>query len=136
MKALKKILQVLASLVYTPIYIFIIYLIMFAPMYFILSLSTNKMILAIIVVGGILEGLIIFVQALGLIPYRWIVKDNKVSLYTSFALCVLTPLYSLYNIWATTIDYGWKYIFITLVLSGLLVQFVFMTIYGLVEMND
>lgn len=62
MKAIKFIGQVLASLVYTPLYTGIMYVAIVLPAAWILSLSFWKMVVAFIVFGGFIEGLIHVLQ--------------------------------------------------------------------------
>ena len=136
MKALKYIGQILSVLVYTPIYTGIMYLVIVFPAIWILSLSLGKMILCLIVLGGIIEGLITLLQAFGLLPFAWIVKDNPVSFCISISLCVILPLYNVYSLWRQIYGYGTWAIVIAVILSVMLLQFIYGTILGLIGFRE
>ena len=131
MKVLKGIGQILASLVYTPLYTGIMYLVIVLPTIWIITLSFWKMLLAIVVLGGIIEALITLLQALGLLPYSWITKNNKVAYVTSIILCVVLPLYNIFKLWSIMLEYGTLGIIVAIILSGLLLQFVFVSLFGI-----
>lgn len=131
MKVLKGIGQILASLVYTPLYTGIMYLVIVLPTIWIITLSFWKMLLAIVVLGGIIEALITLLQALGLLPYSWITKNNKVAYVTSIILCVVLPLYNIFKLWSSMLGHGTLGIIVALILSGFLLQFIFVSLYGI-----
>jgi hypothetical protein len=66
MKAIKYLSQILAALIYTPLYTGIMYFVIVFPVLWIVHLSTWKMIVAFIFLGAILEGIISILQVLGL----------------------------------------------------------------------
>ena len=131
MKVLKGVGQILASLVYTPLYTGIMYLVIVLPTIWIITLSFWKMLLAIVVLGGIIEALITLLQALGLLPYSWITKNNKVAYVTSIILCVVLPLYNIFKLWSSMLGHGTLGIIVALILSGFLLQFIFVSLYGI-----
>lgn len=136
MKDLKVIGQILASLVYTPLYTGIMYLVIVLPTMWIITLSFWKMLLAIVFLGGITEALIMLLQTLGLLPYSWITKNNKVAYVTSMILCVVLPLYNIFTLWRIGLGHGTFGIVAALILSGLLLQFVFGSLYGIYGMKN
>ena len=88
MKALKYIGQILTALLHTPLYTGIMYFVIVFPTMWIITLSTWKMILAFILLGGIIEGVISLLQVLGLMPFAWIVKHfGCQSFSVSYCLC-------------------------------------------------
>ena len=136
MKALKIIGQILSSLIYTPLYTGIMHLAIVLPTMWIISLSTWKMIVAFIFLGGIIEGMITVLQVLGLMPFGWIVKNNRISFWLSIALCVLLPLYNVIALWRILIEHGGWGIFAALLLTGLFLQFVYGSVLGIVGIGE
>ncbi|MBQ4367998.1 MAG: hypothetical protein II786_07935 [Muribaculaceae bacterium] len=132
MKAIKYIGQVVASLIYTPIYTSIIYFAMTFAFLFAISLPTKWMVIVFIFFGGIIEVLIYVIQVLGLLPYAWIVKQNKTSLTISVGLCSMLVLYFIYCIWKVFLDFDTAGIITAVILSGLLLQFLFMSVVGII----
>lgn len=135
MKFLKSVVQVLSAIAYAPIYVGIMYLAIAYPTVWILSLSFWKMVLAIVVLGCIIEGLVALLQSIGLIPFAWIVKHNKVAYYVSLILCAVLPLCSIYCLWDALLDCGKAGIGVAIVLSILLLQFLVVTLSGIVTMK-
>lgn len=132
--------QVLSALVYTPIYTGIMYFAIVFPVSWVLSLSFWKMIIAFLVLGGIIEGLIVGLQTLGLFPFAWIVKNNKVAFGISTGLCVIFPILNIIAIWREFIGYGAVGIIASIIITLMLLQFIYgsvISLYGLkVEGND
>lgn len=135
MTALKYIRQILSALIYTPIYTGIMYFVIVLPAIWILSLSFWKMILLLIILGGIVEGIISLLQTFGLLPYTWIVKDNRVSLWISIVLCVIFPLLNIYSLWKHLYGQGTWGIVAAVILSFLLLQFVYGSVLALLELS-
>ena len=136
MKALKIIGQILSSLVYTPLYTGIMYLAIVLPTMWIISLSTWKMIIAFIFLGGIIEGVIAILQVLGLMPFAWIVKNNRISFGISVSLCILFPIFNVVMLWRILLGYGGWGIFAALLLTGLFLQFVYGSVLGIVGIKE
>ena len=136
MKVLKGIGQILASLVYTPLYTGIMYLVIVLPTMWIISLSTWKMIIAFILLGGIIEGVIAILQVLGLMPFAWIVKNNRISFGISVSLCILFPIFNVVMLWRILLGYGGWGIFAALLLTGLFLQFVYGSVLGIVGIKE
>lgn len=135
MKFLKSVLQVLSAIAYAPIYVGIMYLAIAYPTVWILSLSFWKMVLAIVVLGCILEGLVALLQTVGMVPFIWIVKHNKVAYYTSLTLCTILPLCNIYFLWGAMLDCGKAGIGVAIVLSILLLHFLFVSTTGIVGLK-
>ena len=136
MKALKYIGQILSALIYSPIYTGIMYYVIVIPFVWVVSLPFWKMILAFLFLGSIVEGIILVMQSFGAYPFSWIVKDNKVSLCISVLLCILFPLWNIYTLWKILLEHGTMGIVTAIILSGLLLQFVFGTVLALVEFSE
>lgn len=121
---MKRILQTICALLYTPIYTGIMYVAIVYPIMWVLTLSFWKMIVAIIILGGLIEGLIAFLQSIGVLPYAWIVKQNNFARWISMVLCVLLPLFNGFSLWASLISHGLWGIVCAIILSIMLIQFV------------
>lgn len=128
---LKKIGQILTTIVYTPIYIGILYLAASLPLSWILSLSIWKMIFILFFLGLIIYGISIAVVALGIIPYRWIVKDNRIAYGLSISLNILLTILYIINLWIISLDYGNRGIFAAILITGLILKFVYESIFAL-----
>lgn len=124
----KRIGQVLASFLYTPLYTGCMYLLFVLPTMWAASLSFWKMLFAILIIGGIAESCILFLQSFGLIPFVWIVKKNKISLSVSMALCVIFPLYDIFSLWRVLLEHRVRGVLVALFLSVLLLQFIFTSV--------
>lgn len=122
-KAFKYILQVLSAFLYTPLYTGIMYLAIVFPVYWILSLSFWKMVVAIVFLGGVIEGLRAFLQTAGIFPFAWIVKGNKFALGISSALCVISPILNAVMLWRLWLGHGAFGILIAVVFSLMLLWF-------------
>lgn len=136
MNTLKYVGQVLSSIIYTPIYTGVMYLLIVFPFMWIVTLSFWKMVIAVIVLGGIIEGVVMLLQTLGILPYSWIVKNNRVALFISIALCVLLSLYNVYALWKALIGFGAFGIISAIILSLMILQFVFGSITGMLSFYD
>jgi hypothetical protein len=133
MKTVKYIGQVLASLVYTPIFTLILYLLVALPFIYLISLPTKWMILALCFVGGVVEMLLVFVKALLLMPYAWIAKNNKCAFGLSLALCVLILLAYIVSAWIRLWDLGGIGIISAVVITGMLLQSIVMSVIFIVD---
>lgn len=132
--------QVLSALIYTPIYTGIMYFAIVFPVSWVLSLSFWKMIIAFLILGCIIEGLIGGLHILGLFPFAWIVKNNKVAFSISTGLCVIFPILNIIAIWREFIGHGTIGIIASIVITLMLLRFIYgsvISLYGLkVEVND
>lgn len=128
MKTIKYIGQLLASLVYTPIYICILFAVIIIPFAWLTSLSSKWIIITIVFLGGLIEGLIFLVKFLGFIPYSWILKDNKCAVWISAAISTLITIRSLYVMWSTFPNYGTMGFITGVIVTALLLQAVIMSV--------
>lgn len=131
MNVLKSIGQILSALIYTPLYTGVMYMAMVIPTIWIVTLSFWKMIAAIVVLGGIIEGLVMLVQTIGLMPYAWIVKENKVAFWISIALCVVFPILNVISLWRMLLTHGGLGIFTAIILTLIFLQFVYGSVLSL-----
>lgn len=137
MKVLKYLGQLVAALIYTPLYTQIMYLVTAIPVIWIATLSFWKMVMALIIVSAIIEGVIVALQILGLMPYAWISKGNKVAMGISVTICTLLTLYNIYKVWSILLQYGGaSAIIIAIIISGLLLQFLYISVFGIIGMAE
>lgn len=137
MHVIKYIAQVLSSLIYTPIYTGLMYIIICFPTMWILELPLWKMILAFIFFGGIVvEGIICLMQTIGLLPFAWIIKSNKTSFVISIILCIIPPILNIISIWMVCVKYGARGFGAATMLSILLLQFIYGSISALIKLKD
>ena len=134
MKPLKQIGQVLAAIVYTCIFTGLLYLTLVLPIGWLLSLNTKMMILAVIVLGGIIQGIIFGLQVVLMMPYMWIVKKNIVALVISIGLILFNLIANDVQVWRTaTADGGRTGIVLAIIISVLILEALVTSIYGVVE---
>lgn len=136
MKTVKYIGQILASLVYTPIYIFILYCLVVFPFAWWISLSVKWMIVTFIFLSGAIEGLIFLVKFLGFLPFAWILDENKCAVWISAAICVLLPINYLYNAWVRLLELDTRGIIAAVIISLLMLHSVLMTISAMFSEYD
>ncbi len=105
MHTLKYIGQTLAALIYTPIYMYLIYLLIYMAFGWIVTLEIGWMIFLALVFGGIAIGLFFIIQAFVLFPYYWIAYKNLTATFISVSLCVLFFIYDLYRLWDLFLEY-------------------------------
>ena len=135
MKIIKGLGQILASIIYTPIYTALMYLVIVFPLSWIMSLSFWKMLLAFIVLGGIVEFCIILLQTIGLLPYKWIVKDNRIALGVSLLLCIVLPWINVCMLWESLLGHGTFAVVIAIVLTAALLHFIFVSVSGMIRFS-
>lgn len=128
MKTVKYIGQLLAALVYTPIYTFILYALIVFPIAWLASLSVIQIIIAVVLLGGAIEGLIFLVKLLGFIPFSWIFENNKCAIWLSAAICVILTISYIYNSWVELLEFGNKGIFAAGLITILMLQSVILTL--------
>lgn len=132
--------QVLSAVVYTTFYMGVIYFIVFSllPLLFVYVLTFPwwGILISYILLGGLLKWVIGMVQNFGAFPYFWIARKNVVSSTISVLWIVLSVGSNLYTmwkgIWGTNI---WSIIF-ALIVTGLLVEFIFTSITAIIMAYD
>ena len=72
--------------------------------------------------GGIIEYVIIGLQALLMIPYAWIIKNNIVALVISIGLILFNLIYNDVTVWRTTTSYGTEGIVVAVIITLLIAQ--------------
>ena len=72
----------------------------------------------------------------GLLPFAWIVKENKTSLITSVALCVLMVIYLIVCVWMLFLDYGIVGIIAAVIITGMLLQFMLQSAIGIIGLSS
>lgn len=128
--------QILAAMLYTPLYTGVMYVAILLPFSWVMSLSFWKMIIAIVVLGGLIEGLITFLQMVGLMPFAWIVKKNKVSFWLSVGLCVIFPILNVISLWRVFLQHETIGIITAIILTIMFLQFVYGSILSLCGLNS
>lgn len=133
MKPLKQIGQVLAAIVYTCIFTGLLYLTLVLPIGWLLSLNTKMMILAVIVLGGIIQGIVFGLQVVLMMPYMWIVKNNVVALVISIGLILANLIANDVQIWkVTAADGGKTGIVLAIIITILILEALITSISGVV----
>ena len=128
MKTIKYIGQLLAALIYSPIYVCILFVTVVLPFAWLLSLSTKWMIIALFFLSGIVECLVLLVRFIGLIPYVWILDKNKYAAGLSATICALLPLRYMYDVWVRFLNFGTTGIVAAIIISIFMLQAVIMTV--------
>lgn len=123
--------QILAAMLYTPLYTGVMYMAILLPFSWITSLPFWKMVVAILFLAGLVEGLIAILQTIGLIPFAWIVKNNKVSFGLSIGLCVIFPILNVISLWRVFLQHGAMGIITAIILTGMFLQFVYASVLSL-----
>ena len=132
MKVLKYIGQILAAIIYTCIFTGIMYLIITIPLAFIISLPWWGILLFVVIGGGLLEGIIQMLGTFGIAPYLWIVNGNSGAAVISVLLVLFNVGSNIYRLWVSIAGQGnWAIVF-GIVATGLLLQFVYIAIVGIV----
>lgn len=88
--------QILAALIYTPIYIYLILIIMGYVLQFISELDDVLMINALAILVGVIVGLFLALKKFILYPYRWIEDNNTTAMAMSIAMCVFATGVSIF----------------------------------------
>ena len=122
MKELKVIGQFFAAIVYTCLFTGIMYMLLVLPLSWFMTLKIKTMILVGIFFGGIIEYVIIGLQALLMIPYAWIIKNNIVALVISIGLILFNLIYNDVTVWRTTTSYGTEGIVVAVIITLLIAQ--------------
>lgn len=130
---IKKIAQFLASIVYTPIYSGVMYLLITLSFMFIVSLPTKWMVLVLIFFGTILTACISLLQVFGMLPYGWILNGNKPALIASILLFSLLQVCNIYSLWSALLGHGFIGIVFGIILTIMLISFVFTSIVGMIK---
>lgn len=136
MDCIKKIGQILASLIYTPLYTCIMYMAIVIPIVWIVTLSFWKMLAVLIIFSGILEGLVLLLQFLGLMPFSWIVRENKVSFWISVILCICLPICNVISLWKILLEHGDSGIVAAILMTLMFIQFIYGSILSLYGLKD
>ena len=135
MKAIKYIGQILAAIIYSPLYTGLMYIIVVFPLAWILKFSFWKALVAFIIFGGVVEGLMNLLQTIGIMPYYYIIKKNNVAYYISLILCVLFPLLNIIHLWYNIWGGSTKDFLFVIIVSGFLIQFVLGAVFGIVHLH-
>lgn len=123
--------QILTAILYTPLYTGAMYLAILLPFSWVMSLSFWKMVVAILFLGGLIEGFIAVLQTIGLMPFIWIVKNNKVSFWLSVGLCIIFPILNVISLWRVFLHYGTMGVITAIILTIMFLQFVYGSVLSL-----
>lgn len=129
---LKEIGQVLAAIAYTCLFTGLIYLITVLPVAWLLSLNTKTMFLVLFLIGGVLQGVIFGLQVLLMMPFYWIVKNNIVALVICIGLIVFNLTANDIRLWQSVSGQGTAAIVAGVIITGLIVEVLFYSIYGVI----
>ena len=132
MRTLKQIGQVLAEIIYTCLYTGLLYIILVLPLGWLMTLSTKWMIMVLLLVGGVAEGLIISANALLMIPYGWLVKQNMVAYIISIVLVLVNLTFNDVVLWKNMLAIGGKApIVFAVIITLLFIQAIVFTLIGI-----
>lgn len=129
-RILKYLAQILSAIIYTPIYAGLIYIIIVIPAMWLVTLSFGKMLCLVLLFSGLYEGCLSVLKVLGILPYAWILRENKIALGISISLCLLVTLYNGYILWKVLLGYGGGGIALGIILSLFLLQFLILSELG------
>lgn len=127
--------QILTAMLYTPLYTGIMYMAILLPFSWVMSLSFWKMVVAILFFGGLIEGLIAVLQTIGLMPFAWIVKNNKVSFWLSVGLCVIFPILNVISLWRVFLQHSTMGVITAIILTIMFLQFVYGSVLSICGLN-
>lgn len=128
--------QIFASIVYTCLFTGIMYLVITIPLAYVIAFQWWGILLYILIGGVLLEGLIQLMGTIGIMPYIWIVKNNIVATSISILLALFNVGTNIYNLWVSLAGHGtWAVIF-GLVVTLLLLQFLFMLFTGITAIKS
>lgn len=128
---MKYLLQIIASGIYTCIYTGIMYLLITISLGYVFTLPWWGILLAILFGGFIMELIIAMFTGFGMIPYRWITKDNLIATWIAILLVLFNVGANIYNLWKAAWGNGtWPIIF-CIVASVILLHFIISTINGI-----
>lgn len=128
MSSLKYIAQIIASFIYSPIYVGIMCAAILFPVGWILSLPTFWMVLVLVLFGGFIEGLISLLTSIGMLPFAWIVDNNKVSALICTILILGLSGFGVYRVWDVLLDYGILGIIVAIIISSMIIQYLFVSV--------
>lgn len=132
MKLIKYIGQVLAAVIYTCILTGIMFTVITIPLAFILSLPWWGILIAVLLFGSIMEGIVMLIGSIGISPYVWIAKNNIIATSVSIILVLLNIGINVYRLWVTNSINGFWQVVFCIIASLLLLQFIFVAISGIV----
>ena len=101
------------------------------PLAYIVTLPWWAMIIVIFLVGGVIEGLISLLIAVGTIPYIWIVKKNAVALVIASIVAIFNIGCNILKLWQVSLGNGFWAILFAIIATGMLLQFAYVTIFSL-----
>ena len=136
MKTFKYILQIVSAFLYSNLFTGIMYLVIVLPLAWIISLPWWGMLLVLVFGGGIIEGIISFLTAGGLLPFAWIVKGNIVSLCLSLLIIIFNLGRSTIVLWQSLVGNGFWAVMLAVVFTGFVIQLLLATIPTLISMRS
>lgn len=95
----KYIVQIFAAMAYTTLFSYVVYLITVLPIAFFMSLSWWKLLIAILILGGIIEGIKAAALVFAFIPYVWILKKNTIALVLTLFILIVNLTRFCCNVW-------------------------------------
>ena len=132
MKVINYIGQILAAPIYTCLFTGIMYFVIILPLAYIITLPWWAMLMVIFIAGGILEGLISLLTAVGTIPFVWIVKKNTVALVIASFIAIFNIGCNIVKLWQVLLGNGFWAILFAIIATSMLLQFAYVTIFSLI----
>lgn len=136
MKVLKKIGQILASIIYTCLYTGVLYFIVMLPMVWIMSLDTKIMVLVLLLLGGVITAIQGFLGLILVYPYRWFCKENKAALIISIVLVIINLTINDVMIWRIVGSGGVSGITFGIIVTILFATAAFWAVSGIIGLSS
>lgn len=136
MKELKIVGQVIAAIAYTCLFTGLMYMLFMLPLSWLLTLKPVILILVLVIFGGLMQFVFFGLQTILLMPYSWIVKDNKVSFWISVALIIFNLIRSDVMVWKSLLGNGVSAVAIALIITALIIEIIIFSIIGILKFTD
>lgn len=128
--------QVLSSVVYSALFVSLVYLIIVYPLVWFLSLPAWAMFVVFLFGIGIIEGITTFLLTWLMTPYIWIVKRNSVAMLVSIAAIVVGIGYLIYKLWSCLLPFGFIAIVVAVIYTICSIQLMFAVISGILSFKE
>lgn len=108
---MKYFVQVICAYIYTKLFVALVFVLAVLPAVYFLSLTWWKMLIAILVLGGIITAVRGFAYTFLLMPFRWINRSNKWATGIGIFIIVVNFIRYGYKIWTLDIHGIWAILF-------------------------
>lgn len=128
--------QIIGGFLYSIIYTGIIYTITVFPLAYILLLPTWAIIVTALLCGGILFGIYSFFTSIGLVPFAWIIRNNKVAYGLSITTVIVYMLRNIYTLWSEMEGPATYVFIIEIIATIILIWFVCISVMGIIHLYN